>query len=257
MDLHHRGPHAHTGYQRFETAFQFAGEMADIRRGTTHVEADDFVKPGHLCGFNHADHTTRRAGQNGVLALKQTGIGQATIGLHELQANITQLAGHLIDIAPQDWAEIGIHHGGITAPHQLHQRADFMADGDLSEADIPCDLCGGGFMIGVAITMHEQNGDGANAAVIDRLQIRFQGIGVERCQHFAISGDPFGHFDNGFKQHFRQLDVAVKQPGPVLITNTQCIAETTGHDQCGAVALAFQQGVGGNGGAHFHRINGL
>ena len=47
----------------------------------------------------------------------------------------------------------------------------------------------------------------------------------------------------------------VKQPWPRLIGDTQLITKPTGDNKQGAVAFAFQQGVGGNCGAHFDRIN--
>ena len=50
-----------------------------------------------------------------------------------------QLAGDLLDIAREDRREIGIGHGGVAAPDQLHQRADLMADRDLGEADLARD----------------------------------------------------------------------------------------------------------------------
>ena len=49
----------------------------------------------------------------------------------------------------------------------------------------------------------------------------------------------------------------VKQPWPRLIGDTQLITKPTGNNKQGAVAFALQQGVGGNCGAHFDRIDML
>ena len=51
-------------------------------------------------------------------------------------------------------------------------------------------------------------------------------------------------------QQFRQLDVAVKNAGAILISNSQRVPKAAcGHQQRG-LALALQQGVGGHSGAH-------
>ena len=66
-------------------------------------------------------------------------------------------------------------------------------------------------------------------------------------------------FNDCCVQEFRQLDVAVKNAGAVLVGNAQRIAKAFGGDQQRGLALALQQGVGGHGGAHldaFHTVGG-
>ncbi len=65
--------------------------------------------------------------------------------------------------------------------------------------------------------------------------------------------DPLADFRHPFVQQFRQHDVAGEQFGPILVADAQGVAKALGDQQQGAVALAFQQGVGGDGGAHLHR----
>ena len=55
--------------------------------------------------------------------------------------------------------------------------------------------------------------------------------------------------DHSFVQQFRQNDPAVEQPRPVLVSDAQGITKPRIYDQRRAVALAFQQRIGGDGGA--------
>ena len=80
-------------------------------------------------------------------------------------------------------------------------------------------------------------------AVINRLG--FNNGGVD-----ALVG-----FHHGLVEHLGQHHVAVEQARTVLVGNPQAIAETAGRDQQRAFALAFQQRVGGHGGAHFHALD--
>ena len=91
-------------------------------------------KPAIAGGARGADDAARRAGQDRVLALEAAGLGQAAVGLHEVQPRAGQLAGDLIDVAAQDRRQIGIHHRGVAARHEAQQRADGVAGRDLGEA---------------------------------------------------------------------------------------------------------------------------
>ena len=61
-------------------------------------------------------------------------IGKPPIRLHEIERYAAQRCRYLADIAGQDRREIGVRNAGIAAPHQLHQRADFVARRDLRES---------------------------------------------------------------------------------------------------------------------------
>ena len=91
-------------------------------------------------GRDHADHAAGRAGQDGVLAAEGAGLGQAAVGLHELQPRVVAQPGRdLVDIAAQDRRQIGVDHRRVAAADQLDQRRDLMADRDLGEAELARD----------------------------------------------------------------------------------------------------------------------
>ncbi len=79
VDMHHRCTHAHSGHHRFKASFVFAVVMGDIGGGAAHIKTNKFGKAGHGCRLDHADHPTGRAGKDGILSLKQLGIGQAAV----------------------------------------------------------------------------------------------------------------------------------------------------------------------------------
>src|SRR5690625_7378507 len=97
------------------------------------------------------------------------GVCQAAIRLHEEKtySELTgalwillaaQLAGNLLDIAPQDGGEIGIHDRRVATADQLHQGADLMADGDLREAELTADRGNTVFLPGATIAQHSPGG---------------------------------------------------------------------------------------------------
>ena len=82
------------------------------------------------------------------------------------------------------------------------------------------------------------------------------GLGfVERFDLRAVDADAALDFDDLFVQHCGQGDGEVEQAGASLIADPQGVGETLVHQQQGAVAFALQQRVGGDGGAHFNRLD--
>ena len=83
-----------------------------------------------------------------------------------------------------------------------------------------------------------------------------EGFQVGGAQDGAVGGDAFVDLDDAFVEQFREFDLAGEDAGAVLVGDAQGVAEAAGDDQEGALALAFQEGVGGDSGAHtdgFHR----
>ena len=60
------------------------------------------LRPEMAMGAGALADAARRAGEDGVLALKTPGVGQAAAGLHEHQSHALQLGRHPVDIAAQD-----------------------------------------------------------------------------------------------------------------------------------------------------------
>ena len=79
--------------------------------------------------------------------------------------------------------------------------------------------------------------------------------GIERRHYITMRADPFFDFHHFAIKQLGQHDVAVKNAWPVLIADAQLITKPFGDEQHRAVALAFEQCVGGYRGAHFHRLD--
>ncbi len=212
-------------------------------------------KPAWREVSHRADDAAGRAGQDTVLALELAGIGQSAVRLHEHQAGraVADLAGHLVDIAAQDRREIGVDHRGIAAADQLHQRRDLVADRDLGEADLPGDGLQALLVVGVAVAVHQQDGDCADALVEGLAHVARGRRLVERRQDLAPGVHPLADLDRRGVEQLGQLDAAGKDLRPVLVGDAQGVAKAAGHHQQDPLALALQQGVGGDGGAHLHR----
>jgi hypothetical protein len=169
VNAHHGRTHAHARHFGFEGAFELAVIVGNVRRGAAHVETDQLAEAGHAARLDHADHAAGGAGQDGVLALEQFCCRQPAGRLHEHQPAVgafgAKLACDLVHVPAQDGRQVGIHHRGVAAAHQLHQWRDLVADRNLGEADLAGNLAGAGLVIGVAVAMHEHDGHGANAGV--------------------------------------------------------------------------------------------
>ncbi len=103
--------------------------------------------------------------------------------------------------------------------------------------------------------VHQHDGDGADAVGEGGTQ-RITGGGlVERLDLAAIHRDPAADLGDAFVQQFGQAHIEVEQPRPRLVADAQHVGEAAVDDQQHAFALALQQRVGGDGGAHLHRID--
>ncbi|CPJ33725.1 Uncharacterised protein [Bordetella pertussis] len=255
MDAHHRRAHAHAGHQRLELALELAGVMRHVGGRAAHVEADHAVKARQLAGADHADDTAGRAGQDGVLAAETVRVGQAAAGLHEHQAHARQLAAHLLDIAHENGRQIGIDHRGVAARDKLDQRTGLVRGRHLRKADLARD--GGGALLMHALLpgVHEHDGDGADAIVEHAPQVGAQAVLRQRAHHRAVGSEPFVGLDHRLVQHLGQLHVAVEQARPTLVGNAQRVAESPRGHQQGALALAFEQGIGRHRGAHLDALD--
>ena len=103
--------------------------------------------------------------------------------------------------------------------------------------------------------MHQHDRAGADAVGHRLGEYRAGGGFVERLDLGAMHIDPPADFLDPFIQHRRQRDGEVEQPRAGLVADAQRIRKTAIDDQQGAVALALQQRVGGDRGAHLHRVD--
>src|SRR6267143_632064 len=78
---------------------------------------------------------------------------------------------------------------------------------------------------------------------------------MKRQNNLSPCPDPFLDLKNLRIKHLRQHDVPVEEPRAVLVGDAQRIAEAARDEQHGAFALALEQRVGGDGGAHLYRVD--
>ena len=130
-----------------------------------------------------------------------------------------------------------------------------MGDRDLLKADLGSNGGDSGLMRRVAIAMDKGNGHRANTGVISGLQAPSRAVFIQGGDLCAVGVNPFSDFDHLLVQHFRQDNMPGKQVGTVLIADSQAIPKPLGGDKRGPVALAFQQCVGRDRGAHLHQRN--
>jgi hypothetical protein len=78
---------------------------------------------------------------------------------------------------------------------------------------------------------------------------------VQRLHHLALRAHALVRLDHLAVQQLGQHDVAVEQARPVLVGDAQRIAKAARGDQQRGLALALQQRVGGDRGAHLHALD--
>ena len=250
-----RRAHANARHLRLELAFELACVVRRIGRSAAHVETDHPFVAAELRGPSHADDATRRPRQDGVLALEGVRIGEPARGLHEEQLDARHFSRNLLDVAPKDGREIGINHGRIPAADELHHRAGFVRSADLRETHLLRDAFGGQFVLAVPVAMQEDDRDAAQTALPRRFQFLGQRRLVRRREHLAARAHALPCFDHRAVQQLGQHDVPVEQPRSVLIGDSQRIAKALRSHQQRCLALALEQGVGGDGSTHLHAVD--
>ena len=113
------------------------------------------------------------------------------------------------------------------------------------------------FVGGVAVAVHQADGDGPEALPMRPRQVRFQLVLVQRLHDLAMRAHALVRLDDPVVEYFRQPDIEVEEARAVLVADAELVGQAPGHHQQGALALAFQQRIGRDGGAHPHRLDAL
>ena len=161
-----------------------------------------------------------------------------------------EFTGHAVDIAPEDGREIGVDNGGVAAANQLGQRRDLTADRNLGEACALAGIFDNDLVDGILPGMHQHYGDGIDTIGAGPGKFGFQGFEVNAAHRLAVGHGALIDFDHALVELFGQNDFLGENIRPGLIGDPQCVAEAPGNDQQGAVALALEQRIGGDRGAH-------
>src|SRR3990167_6891849 len=97
------------------------------------------------------------AREDRILALEAPRVGEPAVRLHEQQPHAFQLAGHMLHVAAKERLEVGVHHRGVAAPDELHERADAMRNGYLREPEFRRESGNPLFVLRISIPMHEHD----------------------------------------------------------------------------------------------------
>ena len=130
-----------------------------------------------------------------------------------------------------------------------------MAGGDLREAGLAREIGQAALMLGILPGVHQHDGAGADPLGAGAGERVPRGMFVQGFDFLAIDADATGDLDDVLVQHRRQGDGEIEQPRPGLVADAQRVGEAAVHHQQRALALALQQCVGGDGGAHLHRLH--
>jgi hypothetical protein len=261
VDRHHRRPHPHACHLRLEGPLELARVVRDVGRRPTHVEADDpqVVLPLQtpLGRSHHADDAARGPREDRVLALEAARLRQAARRLHELEPHARHLRRDRVDVAAEDRRQVRVDHRGVASSDELHQRARPVRDADLREPRVGGERRGAGLVLGPPPAVHEDDGDAREAARAGRGELPGERWLVEGPDDVAQRADPLVGLDDSAVEQFRQDDPPVEEARPVLVGDAERVAEALGDDQQRRLALALEQRVGGDGGAHLHRLDAV
>jgi hypothetical protein len=159
------------------------------------------------------------------------------------------------DIAAEDGRQIRIHHSGVAAADQLDQRRDLVADRHLRKIHLAGELGDALLMLRVAVGVHEHDGDGLDTVVERARKLGANALQLQLQFDRTVGADALLHFGDPLEQHLRLDDVLCKNLRPRLVADAERIAEALGRQQQGALALALQERVGRDRGAHLDRAD--
>ena len=218
-------------------------------------KADHVVDARHGGRAGRADDAPRRAGQDGVLAAEGAGLGEAAMGLHEVEARSAEFRGDLLDVAAQDGRQIRVHHRRIGAGNKAQERTDLVAGRHLGEAGLAGDGGEPPLVLRVPPTVDQGDRAGRDAVRHGALEGGAGRVLVERLDLVAVDADAARDLHHALVEQGRQPDVEVEQARPALGADAQRVGEAAVDDEQRALALALEQRVGGHRRAHPHRVD--
>ena len=235
----------------------------DLGGGPAHVEGDDvaqaFAGPRRPAG-EHPGGRPRLDDVDRVLAGERGG-GEAPVGLHD-----AELAGEA------EGGEGGLQLGEEPADDRLHVGVGDDGARALVLAAPGRDVRGERYrhlpvprrtpqalgedrprrpLVGrVGVGMEQADGDALHPVGGEPLGDRRDRVGVKRRQHLAVGADPLVHLVDRAPRHegARLVEPEVVGVEALRAPHDEHVAESAGGDEGGTPALAFEDGVGRDGG---------
>ena len=132
-----------------------------------------------------------------------------------------------------------------------------MRDRNLAEADLAREFGDLDLVVVVAVAVDEHDRDRFDTVPLGLLQRLAGAFEVDRDQLLAIRRIALVDLDHALVQELGQHDMAGEEEGPVLVADTERVAEPLGNQEDRAVALALQQRVGRDRGSHLDGVDRL
>ena len=205
------------------------------------------VEPGHS---RRSDDAPSWTGHDGILTGKRMGFRDTAGALHELQPNMPRKLFYRVDICHEDRSQISIHHRCLSPPHNLDKRYHFMRNGNLPESRLSLQRRYSLFMCGIFPGVHEDDGNRGNSHPSDAHQISFHLFHIQAADHLSSRINPFLNFFHAAVKLFGFPNLQSENLRSRLIPDFEEIPKPLGDEECYGSSFSFQEGVGGNGGAH-------
>ena len=235
-------------------------DQRDVGRGATDVEGQDVLQARVAPDPERTRDAAGRAGHQqrdrmllGLLAAHQAAVGaeQRDAALHP---GLAELGAQAADVAPHDRADGGVGDRGQGALVFLHLGQHDVAERDRRAGhDLGGESPDAGLVVTVEIGVHQADGDGLDAAGLQRLERGAGGRLVEAEHLVPLSVDATVDFERVL-QRCQRYRLGPNDPaGQAAWDKAACDLENmlipSGDDQADAGALALQHCVGRDGGA--------
>ena len=197
--------------------------------------------------------------EDGVLAAEVFQGDEAARAGHETEVGVGELRGETAAVVAQDGGEVGVEDRGVAPVNELGQGADLMGKGDVPEAEFGGDPADALFVNRVAVAVEQADRERFDAVGKETGEGEPGSGCVEGLENRAVGGEALGDCHRGLVEFRRLGDVEIEEPRAVLVADAQAVRETSGGDKGRAGTAAFEEGVGGAGGAEtdLHRANRL
>ena len=231
----------------------------DIGAGAAHVEGEDAGFAAGHCEGGGTGHATGGTAEETVAGPEGVGGGEPTGTSQETERDFrAHGAADVGDEAGHDRSEGGIDDGGLGARQEADDRGEFAADGDGGEAGRLENGGDGAFVGGIHIAVGERDGGGTATGGSERGSFASESVAVEGNEDIAGGVEAFSDLDDFAVERGVAVVAEGEEIGAALVADDEEIGESSGNEEDGTSAGAFEEGVGGERGGEpvFHGRKG-
>ena len=233
-------------------------EQRDVGAGPAHVEGDEVALAEQARGVPAPRDAAGRAREDGARgqAHRVRDGRDAAVRLHDqhvaLVARLAQPRAQVAQVAAEDRAHVGIHHGGAEALVLLDLREHVGGERHVGVGQQPREeLSRLPLVAGIAVGVQVADRDRADSRGAQPADRRLRRGLRERRLHAAVEAHPLGHVEPSRARHQRDGRRHAQVVAVVLeaLAHLDHVAVARGGQHADLRALALEQGVGGDGGA--------